>query len=158
ALSDDSFLVRREVAGALARVTPLPRHALAPLLRAIEFDNDPDVCRWSTFALGRLGDPAVPGLGKLLRHESGDVRFHAARSLAEMGPAPPPPVAALAAGREARDEEGAAAAATTLGHVGKPAVPALLAALKSRSAEVRRLGALGLRGTGAAGKEAVKPL
>ncbi len=169
--------VRRLAAKSLAEMGTEAKAAAPALIVALKSDKDLFVRRFAAQALGEVGaDPkaAVPALRGALREDRKELVEAAILALGKLGPtAVPPLVEALKGGAASPGKNSPkkgpaptdhtaflrAKAAEALGQIGedaKPAVPALVAALKD--AGVRTEAATALGNIGPAAKEAVTPL
>lgn len=109
---------------------------LSPLVSALSHEDEP-VRLNAAYALGALGEPAVPALGDALKGGEEPVRLGAAYGL---GVAGEPAVPVLLSALDHGDEQVRACAAYALGDIGPPAeasVPALAGTLSDPSAWAR---------------------
>lgn len=138
-LEDSDRAVRAEAVRALQRLAD-PR-AVEPLLAALE-DSYNDVRAEAARALQQLADPrAIDPLLALMGRERGYVRMFAMRALGDLaGVASVAPILAAldAASFQGRPPDEPDAARETIAKIGRPAVPALIAA-RSRHDDVRQL-------------------
>jgi len=147
ALKDDDQGVRKAAAKALAKIGPDAKAAISALIGALR--NEPE-CAMASFALERIGSPAVPALAKALSDESQSVGWWAALALAGSDPDAKAEVPTLDTPRhrnlfaliEAREPMAA------IGADAKAAVPPLSKALNDQDplvqfVAIRALGAIG---------------
>ena len=100
------------------------REVLDGLVKALEHETDPDVCRSLSLALGKLGKEAVPAIIKALGSENADARFHAAVAARELRSSAEPAVRALVERLKDTDLEVRSVAASALARVGaRPSLP-----------------------------------
>jgi HEAT repeat protein len=149
---------RAAAAKALGRAGPQAEGALPDLAEALG-DLDGTVRRHAFAALMKIGkgpDAAVEGLLKALRSKDREIRRDAAGKLGVLGPRAgkaAPALGALLADPETRPQ-----ALGALVRVGKPAVPVLVQALKSKVEPIRRSAAQALGQMGDKATEAIGPL
>lgn len=145
-LADRDEHVRRKAAFALGRIGPEPQAAIGPLIGLLA-DANGDVRQSASEALARFGAQGVPALIDALKSDSPALQREAARALGRIGSdakdaVPQLKTVFLTAGNASAE------AAEALGHIGKPAIPALVECVTSPAAEVRKkavqvLGTLG---------------
>jgi len=112
-------------------------------------------------ALRAIGEPAVPGLVKLLTHDAAMVRLRAVSALLGMDPKPKAAVPALITALADSDKNVRHFSPQVLAEIGPDAaaaVPALITALKDPAMEVRHPAAMALGAIGAAAKDALPAL
>jgi len=111
--------------------------ALTWLARTLGQDSDPDVRRWTTLALGVMGDPrSVRALASALDDADKGVRREAAIALGKIATAHV--VVPLAAALRDGDKEVRDKAIEALGKTGKPAIRLLISGLGDPDVLVRR--------------------
>lgn len=151
--------VRSHAAGALGGLGPDAAEAVAELTKAVT-DTDPDVRRKSVEALGAIGPAAgsaASALVKALDDSMGTVTLHAAAALGHLGPAAVPELIPLL--QSPKHRPWAVMILAELGPAAKPAVPGLLAVIKSDAPYAeRREALLALAVIGPAASEAVPDL
>lgn len=108
----------------------------APLLKALR-DPEPSVAAQAGVALGRIGKPAVSGLIEALNDSNGFVRFMAGSALSSIGPEAEAAAPALVVQFTNSYAGLPVIAEHALVRIGKPALPALFAALKHPDDQVR---------------------
>ena len=164
ALKDKDVVLSSRAASALGKIGPAAK-AAAPALIATLKDKDRDFITRSDAAraLGKIGAEAktvVPVLIQALADKDLDVRLRAAEALGNIGPEARDAIPALR--RAFQKNEGdlflAPTIVSALGRMGKPAVPALIDALKSNQEFVREKAATALGKLGPEAREAVPNL
>jgi HEAT repeat protein len=154
ALDDRDRQVWFYAVSALARIGPAASEAVPALIAQLEDGGEAQRSYRAAYALGMIGEPALPALGEALRGDSRRRRLGAAKALSWMGAAAAPLLPDLdRLLREGADEE-IAAAAEALSGMGEAAVPTLTAALASGGPRVRGGAAPALRRAAAAGPSA----
>ena len=99
---------------------------------------------------------AIAALGAALKDDNLEVKRHGAFALAAMQAAPPDVIPILV--RTLNRKDLASMAGTALFQIGKPAIPSLIEALSSESAQVRKEAILALLRIGPQAPEAVQPI
>ena len=164
ALRDENEYVRSSAASALGECGV---HAITavPGLIAVLKDDDSHVRYRSCEALGKICSPArdiVPALIAMTKDEDHFVRWSAVDALAELGAAAFPAIESLIHLLDTDEDESVQwLTAESLGKIdveGRRAIPALIKALQSQSATVRRFAARGLEHIGPKARTAVPAL
>lgn len=83
ALKDDDTRVRQCAASALGAIGPEAKAAVPHLAAMLP---EEDCGSEAGYALGKIGEPALPALLEALKGEDGEARLHAAAALGDMGP------------------------------------------------------------------------
>jgi HEAT repeat protein len=158
--SGEATYTREDAAYRLGRLGPRAKAAVPALLRATEDGNEFPLRDEAVKALGAIapGDPIVlKRIGDLLadRSERGELSATARKTLAKVGPlAIPVLVDKLKARWDDLDEEEILGtwgwSASALAEIGRPALPAVLEALKDPPKRMGAVEALGAMGPGAA--------
>lgn len=162
-LNDDKEMrVRVKAAEALWRIEKPPARTLLPTLLDSLKDKDPLIRINGLVVLRRMGlaaRSAIPEIGKRLEDKDFGARTEAILALGEMGPAARAHIDGLFGAL--RDDElrlMEPVVAVTLGHIGEPAVPALIKALAKKDPQLRRTAAFALGLIGAKAADAVPAL
>ena len=160
-LADDEPKLRYRAAQALGKIGPGAAPAVDALAKALK-DSNPIVRTCSAEALAAIGanaKSAGPALVGALKDDVPNARLAVAIACVKVG-SPAPAVAVLAEFLNGGSPRvGAAQALAEIGPAAKPAVPALVKALKARNEKVREHSALALGAIGpTAAAEAVGPL
>ncbi len=132
-LSDEDPAVRQAAASTLGSIGPKAKKAISALSTLLK-DKDPRVRASAAEALGGIGAraaEAIPALVASVKDKDPRVRASAAEALARSGPQAAQTVPTLSKLLADEDADVREAAANTLGQIGKPAVPTLIAGLKS---------------------------
>jgi HEAT repeat protein len=132
-LSDEDSAVRQAAASTLGSIGPKAKKAISALSTLLK-DKDPRVRASAAEALGGIGPraaEAIPALVASVKDKDPRVRASAAEALARSGPQAAQTVPTLSKLLADEDADVREAAANTLGQIGKPAVPTLIAGLKS---------------------------
>jgi HEAT repeat protein len=164
ALKDKEVAVTSRAASALGKVGPAARAAAPALIAALKDRHKDFITRANAArALGKIGaeaKTAVPVLVEALADKEDDVRPKAADALADLGPEARDAVPALrqAFQKHKGDIFFAPNIVDALGHIGKPAVPALVEVLKSGHEGVGEMAAKALGKLGPEAREAVPDL
>ncbi len=154
-LKHESIDVRERAAQQLGEMGASAKEAIPELLRVVQESNYERVWIAAAAALGRMGPEATPALLAALNNHWKPVRSVITDGLAQRGSEVIPALAIILQEGASRSSYGAAEA---LGKIGRPALPVLLEALKSRNPRVRELAAMGLGLLGAQGEDAIDPL
>ncbi len=157
-LADDDATTRVNTAVALWKIDRHPK-AVPALLEMLRNGASPEPYLAAT-ALGQMQPEAAavaPGLIAALHSSDGDVRRAAARSLGQLGKAAFPALGQAKA-LEDPDPEARRLVIEALAWMGPQAVNPLIAALKDKSAEVRRAAARALGNLGADAHSALPAL
>ncbi len=158
ALDDADKPVREKAIEALGKLGKEGKAAVPALTGALK-DPDSELRKkaaWAFYEMGPAAAPAAAELADALEDQNNDVRNHAARTLVLIGePAVAPLINILT-----RDEDGRSVTGATdaLGEIGRPAVPALTATLKSGDGRLRLRAMSALAKIGSAAKDAVPAL
>ena len=125
--------------------------SVAPLIRGLQGESEAQ-CLQAAYALGALGESAVPALVEVLQDESEALRRNAAYALSALGSAAVPALIEATADARAWTRDSAVDALADIGRPARAAVPALIAALGDEAARVRGRAAeaLGILGQAAA--------
>src|SRR5262245_8314842 len=122
---------------------------------------DEQVSGQANLTLIRIGEPAVPAVVELLRHDDARIRARAATTLWGMGSKAKAAVPALASTLADEHMEVRVASAMALENIGpdaQVAMPALVRALKDREGRVRQWAAKALGKIGPAARDALPAL
>lgn len=144
ALDDDDGLVRGHAAWALGKIGQPSEQVIAALCRRLgAIEGEWPVRHNAALSLSWLGEPAVPGLRKLLRDEFGWTRAYAADALLRIdSPKHAKELAPVVAGLLGNQEETvrtfSALLAGRLGKAGGETVPGLVTLLRDPSANARQ--------------------
>ena len=158
ALKDPEVPVRNSAAWALGRIGPPARASVPALIESLKV-SDSSVRSSAAEALTEMGvaaQAAIPALIEGLKDPTLEVRSAAANALGSMGPAALSAVSALIEAH--RQLAVRPAVARSLSRIGRPAIPALIGALKDPEADVRCSAAAVLEKMGAHAQAAVPAL
>jgi HEAT repeat protein len=135
--------------------------ALAGVRKSSRTKSSVELSSVATYALGRIGEPAVPALITVLRDPDADVRMSATFALSKIGPKAKAAVHALCElAKDGNDgvRQFAVAALGRIGPAAREAVPVLMARLTDPVGRIRFHAAGSLGAIGASAKEAVPAL
>jgi HEAT repeat protein len=173
---DQDPSVRAPAAQAIGVLGASGAPGVPALAQALSDDNDADVRITAACSIGELGPAGAQGLPALLRalgnDQEADVRIGAVYAIGELGPGAAPAIPALVAALGTTVDENRASirpypcvfrsladtAGDALAKLGKPALPALIAALQSSDVNVRDRAAKAFAGIVPFPKEAIPAL
>ncbi|MEQ8537937.1 MAG: HEAT repeat domain-containing protein [Coleofasciculus sp. D1-CHI-01] len=81
--NEDDWRKRSQAASALGKMGS--ETAIPALITALKTEQDEVVCLRATFALIKIGSPAIPSLIETLKHENASARYSATFALSQMG-------------------------------------------------------------------------